>query len=41
MRNIEGAKAVGLQTVHFDVCRPRESYAAALQLLGIAEGSTP
>jgi len=40
-RNIDGAKAVGLQTVHFDVCRPRESYAAALQLLGIAEGSTP
>ncbi|GAB4361585.1 MAG: HAD-IA family hydrolase [Oricola sp.] len=40
-RNIEGAKAVGLATVHFDVCRPRESYAAALKMLNIAEGSTP
>ncbi|MAZ19376.1 HAD-IA family hydrolase [Oricola sp.] len=41
LRNIEGAQAVGLQTVHFNVRQPRESYAAALELLGIAEGSTP
>lgn len=35
-RNIAGADAVGLRTVHFDVCKPRESYAAALRLLGLA-----
>ncbi|MFZ2100422.1 MAG: HAD-IA family hydrolase [Oricola sp.] len=37
-RNIDGATAVGLQTVHFNVCRPRESYAEALRKLGLAEG---
>ena len=41
LRNIEGARAVGLQTIHFNVRKPRESYAAALELLGLAEGSTP
>ena len=38
MRNIEGARAVGLQTVHFNVRQPRESYAEALSLLGLADG---
>ena len=35
MRNVRGAQAVGLQTVHFDVQRPAASYAAALTLLGV------
>ncbi len=34
-RNIEGARDVGLQTVHFDVARPGGSYAEALRLLGL------
>ncbi len=34
-RNIEGAEAVGMRTVHFDVSRPVESYAEALRKLGI------
>lgn len=38
MRNIEGARAVGLQTVHFNVRQPRESYAEALSLLELADG---
>lgn len=33
LRNIEGARAVGLQTVHFDVMKPADSYAEALRLL--------
>jgi len=32
-RNIEGAKTAGLRTVHFDVRKPQESYAAAMALL--------
>lgn len=34
-KNIEGAEAVGLPHVHFDVTRPAESYAQALQMLGL------
>lgn len=34
-KNIEGAEAVGLPYVHFDVTRPAESYAQALKMLGI------
>jgi putative hydrolase of the HAD superfamily len=34
-KNIEGAEAVSLPHVHFDVTRPAESYAQALQMLGI------
>ncbi|MBX9458002.1 MAG: HAD-IA family hydrolase [Rhizobium sp.] len=34
-KNIEGAEAVSLPNVHFDVTRPAESYARALQMLGI------
>ncbi|KPP88277.1 MAG: putative hydrolase of the HAD superfamily [Rhodobacteraceae bacterium HLUCCO07] len=34
-RNIEGARDIGLQTVHFDVARPGSSYAEALRLLGL------
>ena len=35
LRNVRGAQAVGLQTVHFDVQRPAASYADALTLLGV------
>ena len=34
-KNIEGAEAVNLPHVHFDVTRPAESYAQALQMLGV------
>lgn len=34
-KNIEGAKAVSLPSVHFDVTRPADSYARALRMLGI------
>ncbi|HPE58699.1 MAG TPA: HAD-IA family hydrolase [Thiolinea sp.] len=34
-RNIHGAEAVGMQTVHFDVTRPADSYQKALHLLGL------
>ena len=34
-KNIEGAEAVRLPCVHFDVTRPSESYAQALRMLGI------
>ena len=34
-KNIEGAAAIGLPHVHFDVTRPAEGYAKALQMLGI------
>lgn len=37
MRNIVGARKVGLQTVHFDVLKPAESYDSALNLLGVAQ----
>ena len=34
-KNIEGAEAVNLPYVHFDVTRPAESYARALAMLGL------
>jgi putative hydrolase of the HAD superfamily len=34
-RNVEGARRVGLQAVHFDVTQPGRSYAEALTLLGV------
>jgi len=36
-RNVEGARAVGLPTVHFDVARPAASYSQALDLLGLSK----
>lgn len=36
LRNIEGARRCGWQTVHFDVQAPAVSYHQALQLLGVA-----
>ncbi|MCA1493203.1 HAD-IA family hydrolase [Ensifer sp. NBAIM29] len=38
LRNITGARSVGMQTVHFDVTRPSESYALACEFLGISTG---
>jgi putative hydrolase of the HAD superfamily len=34
-KNIEGAEAVNLPSVHFDVTHPAQSYALALKMLGI------
>lgn len=34
-KNIDGADAIGLPNVHFDVTRPAESYARARALLGL------
>lgn len=34
-KNIEGAEAVGLPCVHFDVTRPAQGYARALEMLGL------
>ena len=36
LKNIEGADAVGLPRVHFDVTDPAASYRQALEMLGIA-----
>mgnify|MGYP001827931109 FL=1 len=36
-RNVDGAKAVGMNTVHFDVMNPAQSYAEAERLLGLEE----
>ena len=35
LKNIEGANAVGLPSVHFDVLDPAASYATALTMLGL------
>lgn len=35
LKNIEGAEAVGLPHVHFDVTRPADGYARALSMLGL------
>lgn len=35
LKNIEGAAAVGLPHVHFDVTRPADGYARALSMLGL------
>lgn len=37
LKNIEGAVAVGLPHVHFDVTRPAASFALARQMLGLPE----
>ena len=34
-RNVDGAIAVGIPTIHFDVMNPAKSYAEALTLLGL------
>ena len=34
-RNVAGAEAIGLPSVRFDVTRPAESYARALEKLGL------
>lgn len=34
-RNVDGARAVGLEAVHFDVGKPRESFQVAMRLLGV------
>jgi putative hydrolase of the HAD superfamily len=34
-RNVDGARRVGMQVVHFDVMQPQASYHHALQLLGV------
>lgn len=34
-RNVEGAKKIGLKTIHFNVRAPAESYAKTLNLLGL------
>ena len=36
-RNVEGARAAGMQAVAFDIARPAESYAEALALLRLEE----
>lgn len=35
-RNVEGARAAGMQTVHFDVTAPAPSFGDALRQLGVA-----
>ena len=35
LRNIQGAQAAGMQTVHFDVTQAAASYRQALELLGV------
>ena len=40
LRNITGAKSVGLQTVHFDVKNPDHSYTEALDLMGLSNQET-
>lgn len=37
LKNVEGAMACGIPTVHFDVTHPGKSYAEALALLGIQD----
>lgn len=37
LRNIRGAEAVGMRTVHFDVTQPARSYSEALSHFGLAE----
>lgn len=37
LKNIEGAVAVGLPHIHFDVTRPAASFALARQMLGLPE----
>ena len=37
MKNVEGALALHIPTVHFDVTQPANSYAAALHMLGLKD----
>ncbi len=37
LKNVEGARAIGIPTVHFDVTNPKASYAQALAMLGIKD----
>lgn len=37
LRNVRGAEAVGMRTVHFDVTQPARSYSEALSHFGLAE----
>jgi putative hydrolase of the HAD superfamily len=39
-RNVDGARRVGMQVVHFDVMQPQASYQQALQLLGLPPAAT-
>ncbi len=39
-RNVDGARAIGLPTVHFDVADPAAGYTKALNLLGLTEELT-
>lgn len=39
-RNVDGAIAVGIPTVHFDVTNPTRSYAEALDMLGLKTKET-
>ena len=36
-KNVDGARAMNIPTVHFDVTNPAQSYAEALDMLGIKE----
>ncbi|MBT3702904.1 MAG: HAD-IA family hydrolase [Alphaproteobacteria bacterium] len=40
MRNVVGARSVGLKTVAFDVRNPKQSYAEALNLMGLTNKET-
>lgn len=40
-RNVIGARAVGLPTVHFDVADPATSYTKALEMLGLKKEQIP
>ena len=40
-RNVDGARTIGLETVHFDVANPTAGYTQALHLLGLTEELTP
>jgi putative hydrolase of the HAD superfamily len=40
MKNVEGALAVHIPTVHFDVTQPSKSYSQALALLGVNTSET-
>ncbi len=40
-RNVDGARALGLPAIHFNVADPATSYNQALHLLGLTEEPTP
>jgi putative hydrolase of the HAD superfamily len=37
LKNVEGARALGIPTVHFDVTNPGRSYAEALAMMGVED----